>query len=189
MTFRSRRAIPWPSPAGRAATAQAAPRPIMRISSPKPVGIRLTGASFESWRATALIMREDDARGNDGHQPEAEADSQTDGATEQCAAEVPAHQPFGRAEEQARTTGHGRKEEDCDRLRNLLGAEHVRRRMVRGKPRPETPPIRWPATDRTNWHRSRGSAAAAAAIRPRRAAAPRACPGRTGCRENAGRRR
>lgn len=39
ITFGSRKAIPWPIPAGIAATAQPAARPIMKIKSATPLGI------------------------------------------------------------------------------------------------------------------------------------------------------
>ena len=61
MTLGSRKAIPWPMPAGMAATAQAAARPIMKIKKARPVGhLRRAAGFFENWTAIADHDHEDD---------------------------------------------------------------------------------------------------------------------------------
>ena len=88
-------------PAGMAATAQAAARPIMKIRKPRPVGSSpRCGVSSRTRTAIADVIMEHDARDEDRHETAGETDPQPDGRADRRALGIAAHDPFGRPQEQ-----------------------------------------------------------------------------------------
>ena len=82
-TLGSRNAIPWPMPAGIAATAQAAPRPIMRIRKAMPVG-HLVGLWIpHELDGDADHDPEDDPGDEDRHHAPEQSDPQADRRADQ----------------------------------------------------------------------------------------------------------
>ena len=156
-TLGSRKAIPWPMPAGMAATAQAEARPIIKNRNPRPVGSSPGWGGFlENATAIAEVIRNMKPAMKTDTRPPANPTPRPTAA--QIAARwalrhmIPSAAPRNMPIEPATVGNNSRARQPG--IPPWLRVR--RRRTARGPASREKPPARWPGSDRNSSSRGAG---------------------------------